>query len=264
MLKLERIAAGYGKMPVINDISIEFAQGRITTIVGPNGSGKSTLLKSIADLCDIKSGNIYLSGKTRQELGRKEYAKQITYLSQSRQAGAITVGRMVLHGRFPHLSYPRQYKKEDYEHCRRAMERVGILELQDKKVEELSGGQKQKVYLAMALAGDAGTLLLDEPATYLDIRYQLELLEMMKQLKQQGKTVIAVLHDLNYAMYVSDWMVVLNYGRIVMQGAPQQIRDSGIINHVFRIHAGSVEDDGGRKHFFFELQEKENSEAEQL
>jgi iron complex transport system ATP-binding protein len=263
MLKLEKIAAGYSKTPVISDISIEFAQGRITSVIGPNGSGKSTLLKAIADLCDIRSGNIFLNGKTRQELGRKEYARQITCLSQSRQAGAITVGRMVLHGRFPHLSYPRHYKKEDYEHCRRAMERVGILELQDKKVEELSGGQKQKVYLAMALAGDAGTLLLDEPAAYLDIRYQLELLEMMRQLKEQGKTVIAVLHDLNYAMYVSDWIVVLNHGKIVMQGAPEQIRDSGIINQVFRINAGSLEDNGGRKHFFFELQE-ENSEAKQL
>jgi ABC-type cobalamin/Fe3+-siderophores transport system ATPase subunit len=255
MLKLENITAGYNKVPVISDISIEFEQGRITTIIGPNGSGKSTLLKAIADLCDIWSGSLYLNGKSRKEIGRKEYARQLTYLSQSRQAGAITVSRMVLHGRFPHLSYPRHYTKEDFEHCRRAMERVGILPLRDKKVEELSGGQKQKVYLAMALAGDADTLLLDEPATYLDIRYQLELLEMMRQLKEQGKTVIAVLHDLNYAMHVSDRIVVLNNGRIVMQGTPQQIHESGIINEVFQINAGNVEGADGRKHYYFDLQD---------
>lgn len=252
MLKLENITAGYEKVPVIQDINIEFEKGKIAAVIGPNGSGKSTMLKAIVNLCEISQGTVYLKGRRKEDMGNREFAKQVSYLSQSHTLGAITVGRMVLHGRFPYLSYPRRYSKEDYAYCKRAMEKVGILPLQDKKLEELSGGQRQKVYLAMALAGETDVFLLDEPTTYLDIHYQLELLQLMKQLKEEGKTVVTVLHDLDYAMDVSDSIAVMNQGKIVKIGTPAEIQESHVIDEVFQVKAQSFTDEVGRKHFYFE------------
>lgn len=252
MLRLENVSAGYGKVPVISNINAEFEKGRITTIIGPNGSGKSTLLKAIVSLCEVLQGTVYLKGENREKIGDRKFAQQVSYLPQSHTAGAITVGRMVLHGRFPYLSYPRHYGKEDYECCYRAMERIGILSLRDKKVDELSGGQRQKVYLAMALSGETDVFLFDEPTTYLDIRYQLELLHLMEQLKEQGKTVVTVLHDLDTAMRVSDSILVMQNGKIVEKGTAQEIQSSGIIEKVFQITAQSFVDHEGKKHFYFE------------
>jgi ABC-type cobalamin/Fe3+-siderophores transport systems, ATPase components len=257
MLRLENVSAGYGKVPVIREINAEFEKGRITTIVGPNGSGKSTLLKAAVHLCEVQEGTVYLKGKKREEIGSREFAQQVSYLPQSHTAGAITVGRMVLHGRFPYLSYPRHYGKEDYEFCRKAMEKIGILPLRDKKVDELSGGQRQKVYLAMALSGETDVFLFDEPTTYLDIRYQLELLQLMEQLKEQGKAVVTVLHDLDIAMRVSDSMIVMQDGKIVQTGSPEEIQSSGMIERVFQITAQSFVDQEGKKHFYFEQQERQ-------
>ncbi len=256
MLKLENITAGYGKIPVIKDINIEFEKGRITTIIGPNGSGKSTLLKAIVDLCEVWQGAIYLKGKSRELIGQKEFAKQVSYLPQIHTGGAITVGRMVLHGRFPYLSYPRHYRREDYECCTRAMERTGILSLRDKKVEELSGGQRQKVYLAMALAGETELFLFDEPTTYLDINYQLELLQIMEQLKGQGKTIITVLHDLDFALRISDTIIVMKQGLIAKAGTPEEVLKSGIIDEIFKIKVKSFLDNEGMKHFYYEQKDQ--------
>lgn len=257
MLRLENVSAGYGKVPVISNINVEFEKGRISTIIGPNGSGKSTLLKAVVNLCEILRGTVYLNGENRRKIGDKKFAQQVSYLPQSHTAGAVTVGRMVLHGRFPYLTYPRHYSKEDYEVCRRAMEKIGILSLRDKKVDELSGGQRQKVYLAMALSGETDVFLFDEPTTYLDIQYQLELLHLMEQLKAQGKTVVAVLHDLDIAMRVSDSMVVMQDGKIVQTGTPEEIHSSGIIEKVFQITAHSFVDHEGKRRFYFEQRDSE-------
>ncbi len=252
MLKLENVTAGYGKLPVVKGITAELEKGRITTIIGPNGTGKSTLLKAIVGLCELQQGTVWLEGKNRENIGNKEFARQVSYLPQVRAAGAITVERMVLHGRFPYLSYPRHYRREDYEYCTRAMERTGILSLRDKRVEELSGGERQKVYLAMALAGETELFLFDEPTTYLDIRYQLELLQIMEELKEQGRTILAVLHDLDYAMRLSDAMIVMKQGEVVMTGTPECIQRSGILDEVYGIRVKSFLDEEGKKHFYFD------------
>lgn len=252
MLKLANITAGYNKVPVIRDIDLSFEEGRITTLIGPNGSGKSTLLKAIVGLCELRQGTIYLKGKKRENIGNKEFAGQVFYLPQSHTAGAITVGRMVLHGRFPYIHYPRHYSRKDFEYCGKAMEWIGILPLQHRRMDELSGGQRQKVYLAMALSGEARVFLFDEPATYLDIRHQLELLKLMEELKEEGKTVIAVLHDLDFALHISDSLVVMNHGKIIRKGTPEEIIKSGAIEEVFRIKTKSLMDMEGRKHFYFE------------
>lgn len=253
MIQLKGLCAGYHKRPVISDVDLRFQKETITAIVGPNGSGKSTLLKAVTGLCDIYGGSVAIAGRDTGQTGEKELARKVSYLPQSHTIPAITAGRMVLHGRFPYLSYPRRYRREDYEHCYGAMERMGILPLKDKRMEELSGGERQKVYLAMALAGETQVFLLDEPTTYLDIRCQLELLQIMEKLKGQGKTIVTVLHDLDYAMRVSDFLVVMRGGRVVGEGMPEAVQKAGILEEVFQVKASGLKDELGRKYFFFTL-----------
>ena len=250
MLKLESVTAGYRKTPILKDISLPFEEGRITALIGPNGSGKSTLLKAAVGLCGIYGGNIYYNEVNKEEIGRQEFSRCVSYLPQIHAGGAISVSRMVLHGRFPHLSYPRHYGKKDYDACYQAMERVGIMDLKDKRVEELSGGQRQKVYLAMALAGEPEVYLFDEPAAYLDVRYQFELLLMMKQLREQGKTVVAILHDLNYVIQIADWIAVLDQGKLTFSGTPKELLDSDVISRVFHVRAEILKDEAGEPHLF--------------
>lgn len=251
VIRLERLSAGYGKEQVLNDLSADIPEGRITAVLGPNGSGKSTLLKSIAGLCRRSGGEIYLQERKKEEYSEKEFAGKVFYLSQSHPDSAIRTERLVLHGRFPQLSYPRRYKGKDYEYCERAMEQTGILNLRDKRLSELSGGQKQKAYLAMALAGQPEVLLFDEPTTYLDIEYQMELFGLLEQLRESGKSVVAVLHDLDYALRLSDWILLLQEGRLIGQGTPQEIWESGLLSEVFHVEAGQAVDSEGGIHYYF-------------
>lgn len=256
MIELKEVTAGYHKVPVIKNITVQLKPGEITAVIGPNGSGKSTLLKTVVDLCELYEGGVYLNGKTRKETGEREFARHVSYLSQIHAGGAISVSRMVLHGRFPFLDYPRRYGEKDYECCYRAMETTGILELKDRKVGELSGGQRQKVYLAMALAGDMEVFLFDEPTTYLDIRYQLEVLQVMKQLKAQKKAVAAVLHDLDCVMQIADQVIVLENGKTVYQGDSQQLWENDVIFKVFGVKPHIIRDEGENRHMFFEGKEQ--------
>ncbi len=256
MLRLEQVTAGYQKNPVIKEIDLTFERGKITVLTGPNGSGKSTLLKAIVGLCEIHKGTVLLNNKKKGEFSDKEFAGYVSYLPQSHGGGAITVERMVLHGRFPYLSYPRRYREKDYKCCFQAMEQMGILALRDKKIDELSGGQRQKVFIAMALAGEMEVFLFDEPSTYLDISCQLELLDIMVRLKEEGKTVITVLHDLNYAMKIADYLVVMEAGGIGCADTPLHVYESGMIDRVFGIETGILMDERGKKHFYFERSQR--------
>ncbi len=251
MLRLQSVTAGYQRTPVLKDVSLSIEEGSITALIGPNGSGKSTLLKAAVGLCEVYDGTIYYNEVNKEGIGRQKFARSVFYLPQIHTGGAICVSRMVLHGRFPHLSYPRHYGKKDYDACSRAMERVGITELKDKRVNELSGGQRQKVYLAMALAGEPEIFLFDEPAAYLDIQYQLELLRLMKQLKDQGKTVVVILHDLNYVMQVADRIAVLEQGQMVFAGTREELLKSDVISRVFHVKPRFLKDEEGIQHLFF-------------
>ncbi len=246
-----QLIAGYGKEQVLSNISLSIPQGKITVVLGPNGSGKSTLLKSIAGLCKNMGGEIYLWDKKKETYTEKEFARQVFYLAQNHPDSSLYIERLVLHGRFPHLSYPRHYSQEDYQYCEKAMEQVGIQMFKHKRLNELSGGQRQKAYLAMALAGQAEILLLDEPTTYLDIQYQAELFELIKRQKELGKTIVAVLHDIDYALRLADWVLLLKDGKLIMQGIPGQIWESGAIAQVFQVKTGSTIDEKGGIHYYF-------------
>lgn len=235
----------------LHGVDLELSAGEMTAVIGKNGCGKSTLLKTMAGLIRPAQGNILLDGKPLEEYGEKERARKVAYLPQSRIQPVISVEKMVLHGRFPYLSYPRRYRKEDYEAAEAAMERTGILPLRDRNMAELSGGERQKAYIAMALAQDTPVILLDEPTTFLDITYQLEVMELLKKMKQEGKAVAAVLHDIGAALQHADRIIVMEDGEVKMEAAPERIADCGILEEIFRVKVCCQRDEKGVLHYYF-------------
>lgn len=237
MLEVRRLSAGYPGAPVLSDLSLSLPEGRVTVIVGPNGCGKSTLLKSMAGILGC-TGQILLDGEELTTLSPKARAQRIAYLPQDRQTPEITVRRLVLHGRFPYLHYPRQYRKEDHAAAEQAMAAMGISAFADRELASLSGGQRQKVYIAMLLAQDTKAVLLDEPTAYLDIAHQLQLMTLARTLADAGKTVVLVLHDLTLALEHADRVVVLSHGAVAAQGNPEAVFQSGCLRQTFNVDVG--------------------------
>ena len=198
MIELFDIHAGYRKREVLHGIRLTLKNGKLTALLGPNGSGKSTLLKAAAGLLPVTQGQVKVDGETA--LPRNELAKRLAYVPQSRNVPAITARRMVMHGRFPHLGYPRRYAEKDYAIADAALQRFDALPFAETPVQELSGGERQKVYLAMAFAQETRNILLDEPLTYLDIRAQMELMDSLRGLAQEGRAVAVALHDIGLAL----------------------------------------------------------------
>lgn len=250
MVEVQNLYVRYGKTTVLHNVSATFGSGRVTGLIGPNGCGKSTLLKSITGLCVPVSGRVLLEGEDLSVLTRRETALRAACLPQSRNVPDLTALRMVLHGRFPHLTYPRRYRSEDYETARQALERVGAGELADRSLKELSGGQRQKVYLAMTLAQDTPVVLLDEPTTYLDISGQLEILRFSRALAQMGKTVVLVNHDLDAVLHWSDDILLLCEGRVAASGTPEELVRSGALERTFHVTLLPADTPGGRRYLW--------------
>ena len=243
MLELNRISAGYGKQTVLDGISVDFEKGKLTSIIGVNGCGKSTLLKAILGILSLSSGEIFIDGENLLTISRNEIAKKIAYLSQGKNIPDMTVEQMVLHGRFPYLSYPRRYSSHDREVAIKAMETVGVAEFAHKPLYSLSGGMRQNAYIAMALAQDTDYILLDEPTTYLDIAHQLELMRLLKQLSDNGKGIVTVMHDLPLAFDFSDTLTVMNNGGIIACGTPSELCNLPIIEDIFGVKIKQMQDD---------------------
>ena len=249
MLEIRNLSAGYGGNPVLQDISLAFPAGKVTVLAGPNGCGKSTLLKAIAGILPA-SGECLLEGASLNSLPSRQRAQKLALLPQSRSIPEITVRRLVLHGRFPYLHYPRQYGRADYAAADAALNTLGIAGLADRSLAALSGGQRQKVYIAMALAQDTPVVLLDEPTAFLDIAHQLQLMALAKDLTAKGKTVVLVLHDLTLALEHADRMVVMGDGAVRAAGSPEEVFQSRCLKDVFGVDVGRTEVDGKWKYFY--------------
>ena len=236
MLNLQHLSAGYGEKTILHDISLNFPAGTVTAILGPNGCGKSTLLRAAAGLLPLSAGTADVDGPR---------ARAIAYLPQSRPVPNMTAQQLVLHGRFPWLSWPRRYRESDIAIARAAMDRLGIGEFADRPLGELSGGTRQKCFLAMALAQEAPTLLLDEPTSFLDVGHQLKLMALCRCLAAEGKAVALVLHDLPLALQWADRVAVMDQGRMLALGTPEEIWSSGVLDRVFGVKVRRLEGDGG-------------------
>ena len=189
----------------------------------------------------LSGGEITVDGENLLTMSRNEIAKKIAYLSQGKNTPDMTVMQMVLHGRFPYLSYPRKYTSRDREIAYSAMEQVGIADFAEKPLFMLSGGMRQNAYIAMALAQDTDYILLDEPTTYLDIAHQLELMRLLKQLSDNGKGIVTVMHDLPLAFDFSDKLTVMSNGKIIAYGTPSEICESHIVEDIFGVKIKQVQ-----------------------
>lgn len=235
MLVIKQLVSGYGKKTVIKGLSAKFESGKLVSVIGPNGSGKSTLLKTINAIIPTFSGDVIVDGESVLSLKRLDIAKKIAYLSQGVNVPDMTVEQMVLHGRFPYLQYPRRYTKKDREIVNSVMEQMNISEYAKYTLATLSGGMRQKAYIAMALVQNTDFILLDEPTTYLDISNQLELMKILRGLADNGKGIISVMHDLPLAFNFSDEIVVMNNGETVIHNTPKNVFASGVVKSVFGV-----------------------------
>ena len=250
MIQLKNLCAGYPGRPVLEDVSLDFRPGEVLAVLGPNGCGKSTLLRASNGLLARTGGEILVDGRPIEGLSAKEIARKIAYLPQSRTTPSITAGRMVLHGRFPYLSYPRRYGQKDYEMVYKALEWVGAGELTGRMLPELSGGQRQKVYLAMALAQDTAAILMDEPTTYLDVSCQLEVMALPRRLAEEGRAVVMVLHDLSLALRFAHRAALLCGGRVRQLGTPEELFEGCALEEVMGVTLGRVETEDGWRYFY--------------
>jgi len=234
----------YGDKIALQNANFKVNEGEIVTIIGPNGSGKSTLIKALSRCLKPKIGTINFDGININSISTKILAKKMAVLPQVKNVSTdITVENLVSYGRYPHLKFGKRINKNDLEIINWALEKTGLMDLRDRYVTTLSGGERQRAWIAMALAQKTKVLILDEPTTYLDISYQLEVLELIKELnKSLGLTVIMVLHDLNQAARYSDNIYVLMNGEICEYGNPDNIIKSELLKEVFKIESHVYED----------------------
>ena len=250
MIELNGVCAGYGRNEVLHDISLVADTGKITTLIGGNGSGKSTLLRAVCGFLPLSSGDVGVGGTSIRGLSRAELAVKIAYLSQGKNVPDISVGRMVLHGRFPYLTYPRKYRESDFRIAEEAMEQMGILGLAGRQMSELSGGMRQKVYIAMALAQQTPVIVMDEPTTYLDMGQQLKFAHMIQQLSESGKTILLVLHDIFLALKISDRIAAMQDGKIIKSGTPEEILESDVFERLYGVTVKAFRTDKGIQYYY--------------
>lgn len=233
----------YGKAAVVHGVSIALEPGRVTALVGPNGSGKSTLLRSLAKLHQVHSGRVALGGSAdRAErpvslVTARQFAREVTLFSQSRPAPhGLSVSEVVAFGRHPYRRGFAGLSADDRRAIRSAMAATGVLDMADRAVGELSGGEVQRVWLAACVAQETGVVLLDEPTNHLDLRYQIDTLDLVRDLADDhGVAVGIVLHDLDQAARVADRLVLLASGRIHADGDPLTVLTSANIAEVYRV-----------------------------
>jgi iron complex transport system ATP-binding protein len=234
-LEVKGVTLSYNHAPVVDSVSFQLQPGELVGLIGPNGCGKSTIIKALSRVLGLRSGEIRLDGKEIKHISHSELAKVIGVVPQNPNLPeTFTVMEVVLLGRNPHLGWLRSESTHDFAIARQAMEQTGVAELADRKIGELSGGEKQRVTIARVLAQQPQAILLDEPTANLDIAHQIEVLNLMKGLCHERKlAVLIALHDLNMAAQYCDRLILLKKGRLYAQGVAQQVITSDNIKEVY-------------------------------
>ncbi len=251
-LKVSGLEVQYGNRIILQDIHMEVNKGEIVSLIGPNGSGKSTLVKTVSRLVKPLKGEISYSGRSISSIPTRELAKIIAVLPQEKRLNVdLTVEQLVSYGRHPHLGFGKRYGKGDKDIVMEALSLTGMEEHREKSMYSLSGGERQRAWISMALAQQPSFLILDEPTTYLDISYQMEILDLVEELnKRLGITVLMVLHDLNHACRYSHKVYVLKEGSVHGSGPPCDVIDRRMLKEVFGIDARIYEDEVNNCRFF--------------
>ncbi|NJQ06851.1 ABC transporter ATP-binding protein [Streptomyces lonarensis] len=242
-LAVEGATVRYDKRVVSEELTVRIPDGSFTAIIGPNGCGKSTLLRALARVIEPSAGHVLLDGRRIGEYRAKEVARLLGLLPQSSAApDGIRVADLVARGRAPYQSLLQQWRASDEEAVAAALEATRLTGLSHRLVDELSGGQRQRVWVAMLLAQETPVVLLDEPTTFLDIAHQYELMELFRGLHEAGRTIVAVLHDLNQAARYAQHLIVMRDGRVVTTGTPAEVVTPELIERVFGLRALVVPD----------------------
>ncbi|KWX01856.1 ABC transporter related protein [Carbonactinospora thermoautotrophica] len=242
-MRAQGLTLSYDGRIVVEGLDLALPDGSFTVIVGPNACGKSTLLRGLARLLAPDAGVVTLDGKAIHRMPTREVARTLGLLPQSPVTPeAISVEALVRRGRYPHQRFLQPWSAADQAAVDAALERTGLAELRDRPVDELSGGQRQRAWIALALAQETPLLLLDEPTTYLDLRHQLDVLDLLAELHAARRTVVAVLHDLNQACRYASHLVVMRAGRIVAAGEPGEVLTAELVDQVFGVPCAIVPD----------------------
>lgn len=248
-IQVDHLSVAIGKKEILYDIHIDIPKGRMVSIIGPNGCGKSTLLKTMSRMIQPKAGNVYIHGNDIRSFGRKELARQIAVLPQLHQApGDVTVEDLVQMGRFPYRSMYRSFSADDARYVDKALYAVQMHTRKDELMQHLSGGEQQRVWLAVLLAQRSPILFLDEPTTYLDIHHQLRMMKLLGHINEKlGLTIVIVLHDMNQALQYTQYVIAMNEGRIVAAGQPQDVITPQLLRSVFHVQADIVTTKNGKQ-----------------
>lgn len=240
----KNITAGYADKEILKDISLQIPVGKISVLLGANGCGKSTLFRVLGGFLSPYSGEIYLDGKQIKKYSAKQVAQRLAILpQQSITPEGLKVVDLVSQGRYPHRLAFSKFSKEDEQAVWEAMEMVGVTALAQRDISELSGGQKQRVWIALALAQQTDIIFLDEPTTFLDLTYQIEILDLLTELNRRyGKTIVLILHDINLAARYANWLFALKDGSLVTQGPPQTVIKEELVKEIFGLDSVVIED----------------------
>lgn len=237
MIKIEDLSVDLDNKSILRDINLEIRKGEFTSIIGPNGAGKSTLLKSILKLLEYNKGEIYFEGQNIKKIATRAYAQKLAFIPQENNIQFdYTVKDIILMGRYPWIDYWGSYGKEDYRILEDLVSKLKLEELINRDFNHLSGGEKQRVLLARAIAQDTDFIFLDETLSFLDINHQIEIMQLLRKINdEQKKTILIVSHNVNLSIEYSDRLLVLKKGQIIVDGRPEQVITEQLLFDVFNI-----------------------------
>lgn len=251
MIEIKGLTKKFGSKPVVEDVSIKIQSGAITSFIGPNGAGKSTLLSMVSRLLDADTGEVLLDKNNVKQWKSDEFAKRVSILKQANFLNVrLTIRELVSFGRYPYSK--GRLTTEDEQFVDQAIEYMNLTDMQDKFLDELSGGQKQRAFIAMVIAQDTEYILLDEPLNNLDMKHSVQIMKILRKLVDDlGKTVVIVLHDINFASVYSDYIVALKNGRVVKDGKTNEIINSDALREIYDMNIPVQEQDGCRICVYF-------------
>ncbi|MBW0769241.1 ATP-binding cassette domain-containing protein [Mammaliicoccus lentus] len=261
MIKVEGLTKAYQNNKVVDEVDIEIETGKITSFIGPNGAGKSTVLAMVSRLIEKDNGSIKIDNHDISSMKSNDLAKKLSILKQTNHTELkITVRQLVSFGRFPYSK--GKLKKEDHKMIDKALEYLGLTEIQGKYLGELSGGQRQRAYIAMTIAQDTDYILLDEPLNNLDMKYSVQIMKILRRLvKEMNKTIVLVIHDINFASCYSDRIIAIKEGKVEIAGSKDDVIEEPVLSGIYDLDIKIEEINGQRICVYFD---NEYIEAEEI